>query len=167
MRISKLSSIYSVRRLLPNDIDEIFELCGKNKLFYEYHPPFVSKESIAEDMSALPAGKDYCDKYYIGFYDHGRLISVMDLILGFPQGDTAFIGFFMMDTASQGKNIGSQIIHECLTYLSDLGYRSVQLGVDKGNPQSNAFWKKNKFTQTGKVTKFDASMILTLERILK
>lgn len=34
----------------------------------------------------------------------------MDLILNFPDNDTAFIGFFMMNQALQGKGIGSEII---------------------------------------------------------
>ena len=28
--------------------------------------------------------------------------------------------------------------------MSD-GYRKARIGVDKGNPQSNSFWKKNGF----------------------
>ena len=40
------------------DIDTILELCSQNKLFYQYHPPFATKESIMEDMQALTPGKD-------------------------------------------------------------------------------------------------------------
>jgi GNAT superfamily N-acetyltransferase len=53
--------------------------------------------SIRADMAALPPRKAVEDKYYLGFYEEDRLIAVMDLILGFPKEETAFVGFFMMN----------------------------------------------------------------------
>jgi len=29
----------------------------ENNFFYKYHPPFVTKRSIVDDMNALPANK--------------------------------------------------------------------------------------------------------------
>lgn len=67
MEIEKLSTKYTVRNLAEADVDIIFDLCRRNELFYRFHPPFVTKESIFEDMKALPPGKEYKDKFYIGF----------------------------------------------------------------------------------------------------
>lgn len=36
------------------------------------------------------------DKYYVGFYHKDKLVAVMDLIVKYPNDETAFIGFFMM-----------------------------------------------------------------------
>ena len=69
MDITLLSDHYHVRRMKENDISEIYALCRKNTLYYRYCPPFVTEESIADDMKALPPNKDYTDKYYIGYYD--------------------------------------------------------------------------------------------------
>lgn len=44
------------------------------------------------------------------------LIAVMDLILKYPNDETAFIGLFMVDSASQGKGTGTAIIEECLCF---------------------------------------------------
>ena len=96
-------------------------------------------------MKALPAGKDEHDKFYVGFFDEGRLAAVLDLILDYPERGTDFIGFFMMNIGLQGKGTGSKIIRECITYLKTTGCLKLRLGVDKGNPQSNAFWQKNGF----------------------
>ena len=57
MDVKLLSSLFEVRKLNSKDIDSIYHLCCSNKLFYQYHPPFVTKESILEDMNALPTGK--------------------------------------------------------------------------------------------------------------
>ena len=149
MEIDLLSDIFGVRRLDANDIDIIYDLCRSNRIFYQYHPPFVTAESIEDDMRALPSGKDYKDKYYIGFFENKALVAVMDLILDYPERNIAFIGFFMMDMKYQNKGLGSKIVTECFEYLRSLGFNKIRLGVDKGSPQSNAFWKKNGFIIIG------------------
>jgi RimJ/RimL family protein N-acetyltransferase len=145
MDIDLLSNTFDVRRLGEEDIDLIYDLSCRNEIFYQYHPPFVTRESIREDMSALPPDKEYKDKYYVGYFENKTLISVMDLILDYPEKKIAFVGLFMMNLEYQGKGIGSKIIAECCKYLKTLGFEKIRLGVDKGNPQSNAFWKKNGF----------------------
>ena len=146
MELRLLSKSYTVRKLDEADVDAIFELMRKNEIFYKYHPPFVTKESILEDMKALPPQKSYEDKYYIGFFEDETLVANMDLILSYPTEQIAFIGFFMTDVQYQNKGIGSKIIGEVCACLKSLGYTKVRLGVDKGNPQSYAFWLKNQFS---------------------
>ena len=97
-------------------------------------------------MNALPPGKTFSDKYYIGFFDDETLVAVMDLIAHYPSEETAFIGFFMMNKDYQNRGIGSHIISEISVHLKEINYKKIRLGVDKENPQSNAFWQKNKFT---------------------
>ena len=92
MDIRLLSRKYAVRKLNINDVDIIYDMSYKNEIFYKYHPPFVTKESIIEDMEALPPHKNYEDKYYIGFFENDSLVANMDLILGYPTDEIAFIG---------------------------------------------------------------------------
>lgn len=149
MEIQALSNTFAVRRLGAADVEPVYALSRENRLYYQYHPPFVTRESIREDMEALPEGKTAEDKYYVGFFKEERLVAVMDLILAYPAEETAFIGLFMMHMAYQGRGIGSGIIRECKACLRALGYRKLRLGVDRGNPQSSAFWRKNGFTPVG------------------
>ena len=145
MDIKLLSKNFFVRRLNLHDVDIVYNMSYKNKIFYEYHPPFVTKESIIEDMNALPPHKSYDDKYYIGFFENNILVANMDLILDYPKEKMAFIGLFMVDILYQNKGIGSKIICDICGYLKELGYKKIQVGVDKENPQSNNFWHKNGF----------------------
>ena len=164
MEIQKLSVCYSVRRLDKDDVDSIYELSRRNKIFYQYHPPFVTKESILEDMEALPPNKTREDKYYLGYFQKDTLVAVMDLILGYPNEKVAFIGFFMMDTMFQGKGIGTELISECTNYLAQEGYEKIRLAIDKGNPQSEAFWTKIYFVKTGEEYPNEISTYLPMER---
>lgn len=145
INISKLSSIYTVRRLSESDAGSILEICRGNTLFYQYCKAEPTKEQILSDLHITPPGIEAKDKYYIGFYQGDILVAVMDLIDGYPEKEIAFIGFFMMNQQLQGKNIGSTIIREVSAYLKSLGKTAIQLGIDKGNPQSSHFWKKNGF----------------------
>lgn len=166
MDVKELSSEYDVRILSEEDADDIFALCSQNELFYEFHPPFVTKESILEDQAALPPGKEEKDKVYVGFFESKRLVAVLDLILDYPQRQVAYIGFFMVERKFQGKEIGSSIIRDCTEYLRSLGYEKIRLAIDRGNPQSEAFWTKNRFEKTGEEIPNDFSVYLPMERFL-
>lgn len=110
MEINSLSKRFYVRKLDRNDVQMIYDLSCKNHIFYQYHPPFVTKESILEDMEALPPGKNYDDKFYVGFFEKENLVAIMDLILAYPEKEIAFIGFFMTNIQYQNKGISSEIL---------------------------------------------------------
>ncbi len=143
--ITKLSNHYVVRCLDSSDIDNIVELCRQNKEFYKHTEARPTSENIRDDMQATPPGIDLSSKYYFGFFDNQELVAVMDLVDGYPKADIAYIGFFMMNLKNQGKQIGTAIIGEVINYLESIGKTSVRLAIDKGNPQSTHFWKKNGF----------------------
>ena len=151
--LEKLSTGYSVRRLEKADVPSILSLCGKNKLYYEYCPPFVTEQSILDDMTALPPGTTSDDKYYVGFFDGNKLVAVLDLISGYPEKDTAYIGFFMTDVSVQCKGIGSRIIKSVCLFLCGKGFSAIRLCWVQGNPQAEHFWHKNGFVETGKIYK--------------
>ena len=117
MNIELLSKKYVVRRLDINDVDAVYDMSCKNEIFYKYHPPLVTKQSIVEDMEALPPHKSYDDKYYIGFFEDNTLVANMDLILGYPTEEIAFIGLFMTNVLYQNKGVGSNIIRDVCFYL--------------------------------------------------
>jgi RimJ/RimL family protein N-acetyltransferase len=66
----------------------------------------------------------------------------------------------------QGQGVGTAIISDSIKYLAQLGFEKARLGIDKGNPQSKAFWLKNGFTFTGNEYESDGSTILVMERKL-
>lgn len=167
MEYQKFSREYRVERLKESDIPVIYELCAKNEQYYRYCPPFVSEESILADMRALPQGKTYADKYYLGYYDESeRLVAVMDFINGYPDPSTAFLGFFMVAKELQGNGTGSAVISELQKYLSGQQYSEIRLGCAEGNEQSRGFWMKNGFEETGISYRTDDYRVIVLRRKL-
>jgi len=163
MELSDLSIKYSVRAIEEADVPAVLKLCLGNPIFYKYCPPIATADSIRRDMTALPQGKTLEDKFYLGFWEGDTLVAVVDLILGFPNADTAFIGFFMVNAAFQGKGIGSGIISEAFARLSR-EFSFVRLGYAKGNPQSRAFWLKQGFSPTGVVAKEELYDVVIMEK---
>ena len=166
MDIHKITNKFHVKRLSEEHVEEILALCKKNELFYQYHPPVATRESIIDDMNALPPNKEMKDKYFLGFYKGDSLAAVMDLIVDFPEEKVAYIGFFMVEMELQGQGIGTKVISDCMDYLKELGYQKVRLAIDEGNQQSQAFWKKNLFQKTGQRVPNDISAYLPMERML-
>lgn len=164
--VSQFSNRYRVRCLGEKDIEEIYALCAGNELYYKYCPPFVTRQSIADDMKALPPKKQASDKYYFGCYDGDKLIAVMDLIMGFPDEKTAFIGFFMTDASVQNAGIGSRIIRDLCSGLRDIGITAIRLGWVKGNPQAQHFWRKNGFSETGVTYNTENYTVIVAQRDL-
>ena len=55
----------------------------------------------------------------------------MDLITAYPDDETAFIGFFMLNIKYQHKGIASRIIKESIEYLKTEGHKKIRLVVDR------------------------------------
>ena len=166
LKACEFSKKYETRKLSSEDIDEIYDLCLSNPLYYEYCPPAATKEGVLEDLFALPPNTAVEDKYFVGFYEKGRMVAVMDLIDGYPEERIAFIGFFMTDGSIQNKGLGSAIISEVVDYLKCMNYLAVRLAWVKGNPQAEHFWLKNGFVAIKETSSTAVEHVILAEKIL-
>jgi len=166
LNLSQLSTRYRIKKMGEEDASIILNLEYGNPLYFEYCPPEPSIATVLNDLKALPDGKNYDDKFYIGFFNNDSLVAIMDFIVSFPEEDTIFIGLFMMDIKESGKGKGSAIINEILTEFRREGYKKVRLAYMKGNPQSRRFWEKCGFTETGIEKENNHGIAVVLEKIL-
>ncbi|MBQ9993688.1 MAG: GNAT family N-acetyltransferase [Clostridia bacterium] len=165
LNTSAFSDAFAVRRMSTADIPVIYAMTSRNTQYYAFCGRKNTADDIRDDLCALPPGKSLDDKYYVGFFDGHTLVAVMDLIDGYPDADTAYIGFFMMNADLQGRGIGSSIISGVCDYLGKTGFRRVRLAFDKDNPQSTHFWHKNNFTDLRDVP-HDGGIVVLAERAL-
>ena len=163
--ISKLSTHYRVRFMNDSDADDILCFCLQNTQYYQYCGKQPSRELVVNDLHITPPDTPASAKYYVGFYDHDVLVAIMDLIDGYPSSDAAYIGFFMMNKQLQGNQIGTGIIQEVCQYIKETGIKRVLLGIDKGNPQSTHFWKKNGFSVIREVEQDDATILVAVKTL--
>lgn len=163
IEISKFSPRYTVRRMTLDDTDAVFDLLVENQPYFLCCGSQPTKELVQSDITVGPPGIPSAQKYYLGFYREDRLCAVMDLIDGYPEDQFAFIGFFMLRLSLQGKGEGSKLISEIISYLQQLAYSAVRLGIDKNNKNGIRFWTKNGFEIIKEIEKEDG-IILYAER---
>jgi len=163
--ISGLSSRYAVRRMGDGDAEDILAFCLENDRYYRYCGKQPSLALVLSDMHITPPGKDAASKYYVGFFDGATLAAVMDLIDGYPEDDCAYIGFFMVNRALQGRHIGTGIIREVCAYLKRAGFAAVHLAIDKGNPPAVRFWKKNGFEALREVERDGGTLLVAVKAL--
>lgn len=149
--IEALSTSHEVRQITQADISDVYTLCKSNQKYYEYTNAAPTVESLTEIISRIPDGAGENDKYFVGFYKGNRLISVLDLITGYPEKNDAFIGWFMVDGHLQRQGIGSQIFADVRAAMTSQGYDYLSLQCEKENADAIAFWKAQGF----KITKED------------
>lgn len=144
-----LAGEYAVRELTAADIPQMLRLARSNPLFYQYMRPEPTAENLAADLAALPPRRTLADKHFFGWFDGDKLIAMMDLIWRHPKPEMAFIGWFILDGAVQGRGLGRRLVQDALAMLKGQGVTEVRLGRIQGNPQSEHFWHVCGFAENG------------------
>lgn len=145
MDIEKLSRRYAVRALDVSSAESVLRFCEQNEQFYRYCGEQLTLERVRRDITVGPPGVEPARKHYVGFFDGADMVSVMDYIEGYPDPESGYIGFFMMNKRLQGRGVGSTIIAEAAEYLRSVGVKRLRLAIASDNPQAKHFWKKNGF----------------------
>jgi len=143
--ISTLLNKYSLKKMDKDNAKEILELYESNPEYFEYCPPSPSIEGIIEELHELPPDTEKDNKYYLGIYDHDKLIGVIDLITNYPNEETAFIGLFMLHGNLQNKGLGSKLIEDFLQKLKNENYIYCRLAYIVGNTKAQNFWTNHQF----------------------
>lgn len=141
--VARFSARFRVRRMEPGDAEKMLALCNTNPQYFEHCGTPATREGILRDLTLCPPGKDAADKYYVGYYDGARLAALLDLVAGYPDPDTAYIGLFMVDGTRAGRGLGTSLMEELFAALKAVGFGAVRLGYEKDNPQASRFWQKN------------------------
>ena len=149
MNFENIFTPYKTRKLTEADVPDILGLYLENAEYFKYFPPSPSRETVKEDLAALPSEKEAADKYFIGIFDGNFLVAVMDLIDRYPDDRTAFIGLFMVSKSRQRKGVGTYIAKALSQALRAEGYRHIRLGYTKTNLSAQSFWHKQGFQPTG------------------
>lgn len=128
------------------------------------------QKGTAEDLlTACPEGKDpIVDKYVIGLFEGDMLIGLADIIKDYPAPNTWTIGYLLIHPGHRKQNKGS-IFVEALKTFQCHDAKILRCIVQKQNPKSLSFWKKNGFIvdQTSEqVLGAQTNHIFILEKIL-
>lgn len=155
------------RYLTQEDAPAVLALCRSNPLYYRYLQEEPSLSGVLDGIfRPLPPGKTYADKFVTGFFENGRLAAMMDLITGYPDAQTAFLGLFMVDAAFQGRGVGRKLVADVLAGLKEAGFSAVRLCRVRGNPQPEHFWALCGFRPTGLEIPQERYTVVVMEHTL-
>ena len=161
--VQSLSTDFNVRRLTEADITEVVRLRRSNRKYYKAMDLRPSEQQLTDIISDVPESTG--SKLVLGFYDgEDRLSAVLDLILGCPEKDDVFIGWFMVEAEKQGQGVGSRIFADARAALSAQGYDSLRVGVYEENADAFSFWEKQGFRRTGETQKREGRSVAILAR---
>ena len=113
-----ISAQYQVRRLTEEDLPELLALAKDNPTYYRYMGEEPTLEGLRGDLTKLPPRTTSEDKYFLGYFRDGRLWGALDLILHFPNPETAFVGWFILRKDLQGRGVGAGDWHKRVTIQS-------------------------------------------------
>lgn len=165
--VTTLSSAFEARLIANENIPEVFALARSNRVYLRYLGEHPTKANLTALITQLPEGAQPSSKHFVGFYDEdGYLAAVMDLVCGWPDERTAFIGWFMVAADMQRQGVGSQLFADVRAALEGLGYQSVRLQLPERDNEGIAFWQAQGFALTGERDESGRRPLVTLARSL-
>lgn len=166
INLENIFAPYRAQKLTEADIPDILDVYSENTEYFMHCPPSPTRETVKEDLVALPPKKEATDKYFIGIFDDNCLVAVMDLIDRYPDNQTAFIGLLMVSKSYQRKGIGTYITKALSQTLGAEGYSRIKLGYVKTNLSARSFWLKQGFHPTGIESVREHYTVIEAEKIL-
>lgn len=143
-----LGSSLKVKQLSPRAAETVWQLQSQD---HTYHQTFQDKvptlAEIAAEMTLLPEGARQAQKFYIGFYQDGNLVAVMDLVLNYPKVNQVWLGLLMVAKKQQGHGWGQKLMLALFSTLKREGYQVLQLANAQSLDQAQAFFRKIGFTK--------------------
>jgi len=163
--IQSLGTGYEVRRLTEADITDVVLLMRSNRRHWRKMGVKPSRSRLTEIISSVPGATGGEDSYFVGFYDDDAdLVAVLDLICGYPEPDDAFIGWFMVDDAQQGRGVGSAIFADVRASMKAQGYDHLEVRCPKESAPSLAFWHAQGFELDGTQSDGGGYTVVGLQR---
>ena len=137
-----------LRRLLATDgpaLQRLFELAPAYQAAVSHEP--LSARAAEEALVACPPDLSLSDKYLIGHWEQGELTAVIDLLRGYPNPDTAYLGLLLVGEPWQGSGRGQSLYLHACTLARSWGATRLRLSVIASNESALSFWLRRGFTE--------------------
>jgi ribosomal protein S18 acetylase RimI-like enzyme len=110
-------------------------------------PNAGSAKAVFEE---LPPGRTHADKHVLLIEEDGVPAGVIDLVIGYPKDNIAYIGLLVVDESHQGRGLGRASFQILENYIRNFDVDSIQLGVNDTNHPGMSFWTKLGFQKNGR-----------------
>lgn len=142
-------------RATENDLHLIQEILEAAPNYEKNISGGVVGEKAAEElMKARPLGINQNDKHVLLIKDENYK-GVIDLVFGYPNRHTVFLGLLLLREDIQGNSLGKKSYQLIEDYISHFDQKDkIRLAVVESNPVIG-FWEKMGFKTTGEVKPYE------------
>ncbi|MCL2527032.1 MAG: GNAT family N-acetyltransferase [Defluviitaleaceae bacterium] len=148
-QIKKQLSEYKIEPITKQNFEQIFKVYDSNQDFFLLtQGKKATIESSIGDIGAIPPSCTLGQKIYLGIWENDEVISILDIIIGYPEETCLWIGLFLVHGSFHSKGIGSKLIQAVFKAAKEAGYTLAQLGVIENNVKGIAFWQRHGFAVT-------------------
>lgn len=140
-------------RLLQGESAEMAEL----QRVFEASPQYFERVTgvppgpaeAQSTYSVLPEDKSYDDKFVFGIYVDERMIGCADVIRGYPDPATGFIGLLLVAEPFQRRGFGTIAYQQVEQEIARWNCSRARLALVEVNDRVRTFWLKLGFRPTG------------------
>ncbi|MCY9836325.1 MULTISPECIES: N-acetyltransferase [Aeromonas] len=100
-----------------------------------------------EILRACPPGIGEHDKFVLAIQEEEVLLGCVDLVRGYPDKQTAYLGLLLLKECWQRRGVGSELVARLMGMAAGWGCTTLRLGVIETNAPALHFWSKHGFKQ--------------------
>ncbi|SJZ45612.1 GNAT family N-acetyltransferase [Anaerorhabdus furcosa] len=131
-----------IRKLTKENVEDIYNCLLSNDEYNKMSNDEVSRK-VAEDMlSCRPPGIMEENKTLYGAFEEDKCIGISDVIFGYPDKETSFIGLLMIDGEHHKQGYGKRFYELIEKVIDSNAYKKIALGVLMNNMKGYTFWQK-------------------------
>jgi len=158
-----------IRQLFESDIPLLQQLCVECSDFHQLTMGTLpSNHEGADIMLDCPPGKSPEDKVVFGIFSaQGQLVGVVELLRGYPQANTWFIGLMLLHPQWRGVNLGRDVLEWVEQYSKANCAQKLAIAVLEVNPRGHKFWQDNGFGQVRLVDNYQSGNIKTTAIVME
>ncbi len=121
-------------------------------------------------LEELPVGTDERNKYVFAVREGDELVGCADVLRGYPEPTTAFLGLLLIAESRQGEGLGRRVSSALESVMREWGCTKVRLAVVESNECALGFWSAVGFVDTGERVDYqngrvDSLLILMEKRL--
>jgi ribosomal protein S18 acetylase RimI-like enzyme len=142
-----------LREITPDDVGAVQALIESDPGYTEWITGYPPGEADAQSLLMMrPDGLAEEQKVVLGVFDDQELTAVVDLLRGYPNERTAFIGLLEVHKNHQGRGTGAAAYRAMERYVEQTWPEVMTLRlavVDTNAEEARGFWEKQGFEATG------------------
>ena len=136
----------TVRTLALADADSYFDLTRRAADYSQtYDGGLPSLDDLVADMGTTPPGTSLDNKVLVGVFRGTALIAYLDLLIGFPDEATWYLGLLLIAESERGHGLGQAIVAAVDHAAATAEIERLMIEVYDANSAGRRFWTRQGF----------------------